>query len=127
MPLRLLDEAVDHTKSEASTSPLSLCRKKGLEDVFEHVCRHSTSCIGNRQEDIVARRHIYFRRGIKLIEVCVSHLDRERAAIWHRIACIDGKVEDDILDLRAIDEAWPRIPSSLLQFHGYLFSEGPAQ
>ena len=46
---------------------------------------------------------------VALVEVHLPRLDRQRAAVRHRVACVDREVHDHLLDLPAVGEHRRRV------------------
>lgn len=49
-------------------------------------------------------RQLRSRRGVPIGEVHVGGVDPQRAAVWHRVAGVDGEVDQDLLHLPRVDQ-----------------------
>ena len=126
MPARLLDEAVDLRKPQARAVSDVLGREERIEGLGLHLRRHSAAGVRHGQHDILAGHHFGLRGGVFFIEMNIRGFDRQLAAIRHRVARIDGEIEDRELELIGIGM---RPPNAAAQngFDRDLLAEGPAQ
>src|SRR3546814_5596905 len=86
MPAGLLGEAVDHAEAEAGSLAVLLRRKERIEDAAEDLGRYPAAGIGNREHDVIARRHFGIFAGIEFVEILVRGLDRETPPVRHGVA-----------------------------------------
>ena len=90
----LLDDAVDGREAEAGAAFLR--REERLEELLALAPR-SCRC----RCRVSAQR----RRARRSSVTTFSGLDRQRAAVRHRVARVDGEVDDHLLDLRRVGAA----------------------
>ena len=66
--------------------------------------------VGHRQQDVLARGKsvLAVGRDIGFVEIGVRRLDGQAAAIGHRVAGVDGEVEDRVFELIGIDRDLPQ-------------------
>jgi hypothetical protein len=104
---RLLDDAVDGREPEAGALADLLGGEERLEDLGEEVRRDAGAGVGDPQRGIVGDRqdlaahpaHVFGRDGIGLDgEEAAAH----RVLGEHRVAAVDGEVDDDLLELARI-------------------------
>src|SRR5262249_2222745 len=88
LALVLADDPVRDREAQAGALAHTSAREEGLEDVLEHLGRHPAS--------VVVEDHLGHA-------VAVTKIDPEGAVDFHRVERVDDEVEDDLLDLLAVD------------------------
>ncbi len=107
MPVGLLDEAKDHTETEARALADFLGGKEGIEDLFQVAGGNPGAGIAHGNHDIVSHRDLAVHARIVFIEINVVGLDYELAAGRHGIAGIQRKVQYGCRELAWIDQGCP--------------------
>ena len=110
MSAGLLHEPIDLRQAEAGALAGALGGEERVERLGQHVLGHANSGIADEQSDILARLKVGIRGSIGIIEKAIRRLDGELSAIGHRIARVEGQVDDRILELIGVDEAGPQAP-----------------
>ena len=113
MAARLHGEAVDHAEAEAGGDGRRLGGEEWFSRPLDHVGWHAGAGIGHRENNIVALRHFGVLGGIRRRQTRVGGLDREVAAMRHRIARIQCQIEQRIADLRRIGIGQPDVRRQL--------------
>ena len=103
VPAGLGDDAVDRREPEAGAVAGLLGGEERLEDVLETVRRDPRAGVRDGQAHVALGRDQVLAR-VVLVEVQRAGLERDRAAGRHRVARVDGEVDDHLLDLRAVGE-----------------------
>jgi hypothetical protein len=109
--LRLLDEAVDHRESKPGPDRPALGGEERLEHLAQVLRWDAASGIGDREQDVLAGRHIAELAAIRLVEKRVRDLDVDSATFRHRVARVDDEIDDRIFKLACILERWPESAS----------------
>ena len=63
---------------------------------------HAGAGVGHGQQHVGPRSRGEVLRGVRLVELGVAGLDGEPAAVGHRVARVDGEVDDHLLDLAGV-------------------------
>src|ERR1700733_2512790 len=108
---RLLEEAISHCEAQACSFVLRLGREKRLIDPLQDIRRNAGTCVGHRDHHILPRRQILILANILVVEGGVAGLGSQPAFTVHRVAGVDRKVQNRILELIRIDEAIPETAS----------------
>ena len=125
MAAGLLDEAVDLRQAEAGAFADPLGGEERLEGLADDLRRHPRAAIADEDADILPGRDLCFA-GVGLVEEDIRRLDRELATIGHRVARVDGEVEQRALELGRVDEGRPKSAGEhVLDDDG--LAQGPAQ
>src|SRR6185503_10385986 len=95
----LLDDAVYRREPEACALPLCLRREERLERAAARVGIHADARVVHGKRDVVATRNRRFADREWAIELCNARRYAQRAAAGHRIARIDGQVDEHLLEL----------------------------
>ena len=106
---RLLDEAVHHAQPQAGALADILGGEERLEHFFQNVRRHAAAGVAHRDHHVGARAHLRVRLRIGLVEDDVAGFERELAAVRHRVARIDRKIEQCGGELCRIGDGAPDI------------------
>ena len=102
---RLVGETEDLAEAEAGPLADRLGGEEGLEGALAHVRRHSAAGVGDADLHIFAGAHVAdFVRGDGHILGGNAHL----SLAVHRIAGVDGEVDDRIFELVRVDIGRPR-------------------
>src|SRR5262249_3216338 len=72
VPLRLLDEAVDHAETEPAALADALGREERLEGARGDLLRHSGAGVGHRQHDVLSRLQLVVLRRVGLVEIDIG-------------------------------------------------------
>ncbi len=99
----LLAEAVGHAETEPGALPFRLGREERLERAIEHLAPHAGAGAGHGQHHVLAGRQVGHARHVAVVEHRVGKLEREPAAVGHRVARVDGEVQHHFLELMRID------------------------
>src|SRR3569623_2328800 len=93
LPARLTRETINHR--QAKTRPLAerVGGKVGLEGFGDNVGRHARSSVGHADGYVLADWQILLP-GRALVQPLVPGLDRELAAVRHRVARLDAEVHN---------------------------------
>ena len=105
----LLDEAVDLREAEAGALADILGGEERLEGAGRIIARLMPTPVSVIDTThILPGRDLGLRSGIGLVEIGIGGLDRELAAVRHRVAGVDREVQDRALELVGIGEAAPQ-------------------
>ena len=126
VPARLLDEPIHLREPQPGAVSNFLGREEGIKGPCYHVRRHTGARVGHGQHDVLTREHFRLRGGILFIEMNIGRFERQLAAIWHRVASVDGEIENCQLQLVGISIGAPHAASQH-GFDRYLFAESSAQ
>ena len=98
----LLDDTIDSRKTEARALADVLGREERLPYLVEDILGNSGTGILHFAQHILARRH---RELARLLggNTGIRRAYRQGTTIRHRIARIDGEIDDDLLELVDID------------------------
>ena len=118
MSTTLLNEPVSHTQTKPTTLTLFLGRVERLERLCHHLRRHSASGIGDIHHDVLSRHYLRTGAYVAVIEHRIGDLDCQFASLFHRVACIDGEIEQYTFQIVAIRQRAPQAASEHgLNFH----------
>ena len=95
----LFDDAVNGRETQTGAASTFLCSVEGLEDVHDGPAIHAHTGVGNREHDVAAGLHADMVFGVARIEIGVSSLHNQAAAIGHGVAGVYHQIHDDLLDL----------------------------
>ena len=98
----LLDHAEHGREPEPGALAGGLGRVERLEQVAADLLVHADARVADRQQDVRAGRALAVLGDLRRLELDVGGLDRQRAAVGHRVARVGGEVEDHALHLRAV-------------------------
>src|SRR5690606_34208039 len=76
--------------------------KERLENLLDDIGRHARARVLDLDQYVVGRRHARVAETGRLRGRYVARTDGDRAAVRHRIAGIDDKVDDHLLELHEI-------------------------
>src|SRR3546814_7497004 len=108
--MRISDWSSDVCSSDlAGSLAVLLRRKERIEDAAEDLGRYPAAGIGNREHDVIARRHFGIFAGIELVEILVRGLDRETTPVRHGVELVDGKIGERRFYLRRIGDRDPEL------------------
>ena len=82
--------------------PGSLLVKKRFKHAGLSFAVHSNAVIADDQNYVLARLNAIAPARVRCSDLCIAGLDEQFAAFWHRVARIDGKVHDELLNLPRI-------------------------
>jgi hypothetical protein len=105
----LLDEAVDHRQPKTGTLADRLGGEEGIERLGDDARRHADAVVAHADPHIIAGAQRFLVRGIGLIERRSTGRDGQRAARRHCVACVDGEVEQCVLELIGIRHRRPDV------------------
>src|SRR3546814_825871 len=100
----LLYEAVDHREAEPRACPHVLRRIEGLEGAVPDLRRHPGAGVGYGDQYVMARPDTRVLPRIGAVDLEVVDGNGQPPAPLHRVARIDGEVQDRVLKLSGIDE-----------------------
>ncbi len=103
----LTDEAIDLAETKAGSLADFLGRVERVECPHQNIGRHSRSRIGDGEKHVLPRRDRIFL-GESIVHIGIRCLDRQLAAVRHRVARIDRKVDDSIFKLNAVGQDLPK-------------------
>ena len=98
----LLDNPVDGGQTQPGAFAFFLGREERLEQVGLGLGVHPAAGVAYPQHDVSARLDGHVGAGIVLVQLHVSRLDRELAALRHRVASVDCQIQDDLFDLPGV-------------------------
>src|SRR5882762_10797963 len=107
MALALFDDAVDSGEAQSRSFAGRFRGEEGLEDLAENVLAHAATVIGNGRQNEGAWSNLAVRGCILGVQVARLRFDDQLAAVWHRIAGVDGKVHQNLLTLTRIGQDAP--------------------
>jgi hypothetical protein len=124
----LLDDAVDGRKAEAGAAPDLLGGEEGLEHVGQGGPIHPAPGVAYGEGGVAARCHhgAAVTRGRRCGQVGHLGLDRELAAVRHRVAGVERQVEHHLLQLARVRLHRPERRIEL-QRHPAVLAHGPAE
>ena len=99
----LADDAVDGRQPKPGTGADFLGREEGLEDAPDVLLRDAGAGVHHLDQRIVSGRHQLGAPLHGLVNGKVGGPDGQRAAAEHGVACVDGEVNDDLIELAGID------------------------
>ena len=92
MAPRLFGKAIDHGQAKAGALAHVLGRKERLEHLFQGFRIHARAGIGHRQHQIFAGPYVPMRPCIFITQREFAGLDRQFAALSHRIPGIESQI-----------------------------------
>ncbi|SIT41218.1 hypothetical protein BN2476_270031 [Paraburkholderia piptadeniae] len=107
VPAALLDVPVRHAQAKAATFTLPLGREKRIKRLLHHRRRHAGAGVGHGHHHVLAGRHVLQTVCIVIVEHRVGRFERQLAALRHRVPCIDGQVQNDVLQLVRVQHRIP--------------------
>ena len=99
MAAGLLDEAVDLLRPSPVPCPTSLVVKNGSKALSITSGDMPVPVSVHDDHDVLARLDLVIGRAVGLVEIGIGGLDRQLAAVRHRVAGIDRQVEQRVLEL----------------------------
>src|SRR5947209_3427989 len=96
---------MDLTQAEASSLTRFLGCEERLSRPLQHILRHASSVIGDLDHHVPTRLCVWMACGHVLVENNSPGSDGHLSAGGHRVAGIDGQVEQRGTKLRRIDVA----------------------
>ncbi len=86
--------------AEAKAGPLTdrLGGEERVERLLDDLLRHAAAGIRDRNHHILSGRDVVFCR-VSFVDMSVCCLDRQLAAVRHRVTRIDGEVEHRVFEL----------------------------
>jgi hypothetical protein len=123
---RLLDKAVHHREPKAGAFAPRFGGEEGLEDFIENVRGDSAAGIRDAQQHVLTGLDVAELRRIGVVEIGIGGFDRQMAAARHRGLGIQGKVEQDALDLMRVGEGRPK-PRCENRLDADILSKGAAK
>ena len=102
--LALLHDAVDGGEAEPGPLPHRLGGEERLEQVTERLRRHPLAGIGERQTQVGPRTdgEARWSAGHLRAELDGPRLQREHPALRHRVPCIEGEIDQHLLELTPV-------------------------
>ena len=91
---RLLDETIDLAQAEAGALAGLFGGEERLEGARGDLLPHADALVGHRDQHVLTWAHLGVVRAIGFVEQDVAGLDGQAAALRHRIARIDGEIEN---------------------------------
>ena len=88
-----MDETPTGRKPKPRAAAFGLCREKWLEHLRARLVGHAHARIADGQAHIVARASVDAAICHRRRDVARGRREREHATIRHRVACIDGQVQ----------------------------------
>jgi hypothetical protein len=122
----LLDEAVDLAEPKPGALPGLFGGEERLEGALADRLGHSRAGVGDGDLHVLPRTHVGILAAIGVVEIGVAGFDGQFAAVRHRIAGIDGEIEDCGFELRRIGFDRPD-PASADDFERHIFAERAAE
>ena len=98
----LFHNSVYRRETKSSSLSFFLRRKEGFENVRLRFGVHTAAIVGNREHYVFAGRQ--HGRGPRIggIQIDIRSLDCQATALRHRVARINGEIQDHLLDLAAV-------------------------
>ena len=100
---RLANEAIHHGQAEAAAGAEGLGGEEGLEEAWQEFRRNAGTGVGDVELHVVAGRH-FNKQGEAAGNVAARHRDGQLAALGHRVAGVDGQVEEGVFELVRVDQ-----------------------
>ena len=107
MTARLLHEAEDLAETQSGALADAFGRKERIKGSGDGHRIHPGARIGNRHHDVLARAHLDVLCSVGLVEVRIRRLERQPAAVRHRVTSVYGEVQDSVLELIRVDLGEP--------------------
>ena len=126
MAARLLCKTVDHAQAKPRPSADTLGGEKRLERAGHHLGFHAGAGVGDRQGDIVTGFDIDLRGSVIPVQRHVLGLNRQDAAVGHRITGVDGEVQNGVFDLTGVGQRQFQIVGQI-GFDRYVIPQRPFQ
>ena len=95
---RLLGEAIHHRHAQAAAHAELLGGEEGLEDPRQGAAVHAHAVVGDGDLHVVAGRDFEVGGGVH-VEVLEGRFDAQLAPVGHRVAGVEGQVEEGVLEL----------------------------
>src|SRR6185312_4309052 len=102
----LLCKSVDHGEAQASALTKRLGCIEGIKGSLNDLVAHSRSRVGYLQTDIFAWSH-FVGKGFDILQETIFSSYLDLAAVRHRIAGVNAKVEQGVFDLVRINKRDP--------------------
>ena len=99
----LLKNAVDRGQPESGAFAWPFGREERFEQMPDDVGRHSRAGVAHRQLQKVSRLVRRMQPAVVLVERSTPGFDRDASATRHRVSGVETQIDDDLLDLAAID------------------------
>ena len=96
------DDPVDGGEAEAGAFAFALGGEERLEGPLDRLLVHADAGVAHFQADVAARLGVGVHVGVLLVEVGLVDLDHQAPAVRHRVASVDGQVDQHLLDLAGI-------------------------
>ena len=126
MAARLLDETIHLAQAETGAVSGVLRREERVERPGERIGTHADARVGDRQRYVLAGHDFDLAGGVALVERGVGCLDGQLSAVGHRVARIDGEIEDGVLQLVRVDARAPE-PAGQNDLDGDLLADRSSQ
>src|SRR5215210_3405905 len=97
----LPDDPVAGRQTQTRSAPLSLRGKERLEQMCLYCCVHTGACVTDREQHIVTGGHAGLPTCVGMIQLDVRRFDYKLSTVWHGVACVDGHVDDHLLNLHS--------------------------
>src|SRR5262249_52973527 len=126
----LLDNPIDHGKTQPSSFAALLGCKKWFEDVLLRLMVHANAVVGDGKHNITAGFHQRVTRWLVYIQFNVGGFNGLAAAIGHGIARVDSQVHHHLFELAAVHLHTAQLGSSddlSLNFLAYEMRQHVAQ
>ena len=108
MAAGLADEVAHHREPEAGAAAGLLGREERLEHASQHVVRHAAAGVGHGDgHERSGDRGVV--RDVPAGQARAAGRDGDRPAVGHRIARVDGEIDDGLLQLAGVDPRDERI------------------
>ena len=121
----LADEAVGHGQAQARTLAFALGGEERFENLVDHVALHAMARVGDGQQHVLPLQHIGMQAGVGGIERDIAQGERQATALVHRVARIDGHVQQHVFHLVRVDQGMPQAVADE-GFLGHRLAQGAA-
>ena len=118
----LLDDAIHRRQAEAGALADFLGREERLKDLVDDLRGNAGAGVDDIDPHIFRRRHALVGEAPGLLRCHVGGSNRQRAAIGHRIAGVNGQIDDHLLELRQIRLDRPQV-ATMQHFQFYLLTD----
>ena len=109
MPGGLLREAVDHRQPEPAPRSDVLRGEERLERPLLDLLRHTAPGVGHGDHNIAPGASLGVQTHVIEVELRILRRDAQFSSAGHRVAGIDGQVENGVLQLARVDLGPPEI------------------
>ena len=92
-----------HCEAEAGALAALFRGEERLEDALERRRVHPIARVAHGDSNVAAGGYLAELRLVR-VDARIGRLDRERAAVRHRVARVRGEVQEDLLELARVDE-----------------------